>query len=159
LDCKQRSHRSFVQIAFGLTCLLGLTVSAIAQQGAKPTTEKWRPKDGVYARPGAHFHDRCLNRTEVFVELANKSIGGDEYNCKISKLSDTGPGAIQLEATCSDVAKERPSREVISLNKIDEKTIFYRGTTDGKDKDAGVRYSYCPEDVQRLDIEAKKKSD
>jgi len=123
--------------------------------------EKWRPKDGLYAAPGARFNDRCMERTEVFVELTDKSIGGDEYNCKISKLTETGPGAVRLEAACTDVNREMPSpetpvREVIILKKIDEETIFYRGTTNGKFKEPGARYSYCPEDVQRMHIEAKK---
>ena len=46
-------------------------------------------------------------------------------------------------------------REVILLKKIDEKAIFYRGTTNGKFKEPSARYSYCPEDVQRMHIEAK----
>jgi hypothetical protein len=164
LNCKQKSRPIFTQIGFALTCLLIASASAFAQERTNRAMEKWRPKDGLYAAPGARFNDRCIDRTEVFVELTDKSIGGDEYDCKISKLTETGPGAVRLEAACTDVNREMPSpetpiREVIVLKKIDEETIFYRGTTNGKFKKAGARYSYCPEDVQRMHIEAKKKSD
>ena len=160
MNCKQNNRRIPLQAGVFLACLLSASVPAFAQESAKPATEKWHPKDGLYAVPGAKFNDRCLDRTEVFVDLADKSIGGSEYDCKISKLTHTGPGAIRLEAACTDVNREMPSpetpvREVILLKKIDEKTIFYRGTANGKFKEASARYSYCPEDVQRMHIEAK----
>jgi hypothetical protein len=164
LKCKMKRRRIAVQAALALTFLLSASAPTFAREGTKPAMVKWRPKDGLYASPGANFHDRCLDRTEVFVELADKSIGGDEYDCKISKLTDTGPDAIRLETACTDVNRETPrpetpAKEIILLKKIDENTIFYRGTTDGKFKEAGAQFSYCPEDVQRMHIEAKKKSD
>jgi len=79
LNSKQKGHRIAVQAAFALTFLLGASTPTFAREGTKPAMENWRPKDGLYASPGANFHDRCLERTEVFVELADKSIGGDEY--------------------------------------------------------------------------------
>jgi hypothetical protein len=38
-----------------LACLL--SVPAHAQDNAKPATEKWRPKNAIYVRPGKNFCD------------------------------------------------------------------------------------------------------
>jgi hypothetical protein len=161
LNCR-KNYCISACVGFALTCLLNALVPAFAQERSSAPTGKWRPKDGLYAEPGANFNDRCRDRTEVFVELANKSIGGSEYDCKIRKLTDTGPDAVRLEAACADVNRQTPSpetpvREIILLKKIDEGTIFYRGTTNGKFKEAGGKFSYCPEDTQRMYSEEKKK--
>jgi hypothetical protein len=79
---------------FSLACLMSVSAPALAQDGAKPATEKWRPKDGLYAEPGTDLKDRCMDQTEFVVELADKSISGNEWSCKITKLADTASGAI-----------------------------------------------------------------
>jgi hypothetical protein len=131
---------------------------ALAQDGTKPAAEKWRPKDGVYAG-STHFSDKCPDAPDLFLELsANSLSAGGEESCKIVKLADTSPGAISLDATCTDIGKETPYKKIILLKKISEKTIFWQATADAKLKfvHPGVRVSYCPEDTQRMHIEAKK---
>jgi hypothetical protein len=130
---------------------------ALAQESAKPATEKWRPKDGVYAG-STKFDDKCRDAPDLYLELAKKSLSaGGEESCKIVRLTDTAPGAITLDATCTDIERETPYRKLILLKKIDERTIFWQATTDARLKFAypGVRVSYCPEDLQRMPIEEK----
>lgn len=158
MNCSQKSRRIFVQTAFALTCLLSAAAPTFAEEGARPTTEKWRPKDGVYASRGANFSDRCLDFGDTIVEFAEKRIGGGEENCKIIRLRDTGPGAITLDVTCTDIDKETPGREVMSMKKIDEQTIFVRRTENGKfNRASGETVSYCPDEAQRMYMDSKKK--
>jgi hypothetical protein len=129
-----------------------------AEERSKPTVEKWRPKDGVYAGP-TNFNDKCGDSPDLFLELAENALSaGGEEMCKIVKLADTAPGTITLDVTCTDIERETPYKKIILLKKIDEKTIFWRATADAKLKfaNAGVRVSYCPEEAQRMRIEAKK---
>jgi len=59
LNNKLKGYRVLAQAAFTLTCLFGATTSSCAQDGAKLASEKWRPKDGVYASPGKDFVASC----------------------------------------------------------------------------------------------------
>jgi len=152
LDRKQKGCHFLVQATFALAYLL--SAPTFAQENAKPTTEKWRPKDGTYVGPG-HDYDSCLDFGDLIVEFAEKRIGGNEYECKISKLTDTAPGTIKLAVICTDIEREKPYNEIILLKRIDEKTIFYRQTTNGKFKYAGGQLSYCHEEAQRMYIESK----
>jgi hypothetical protein len=77
-----------------------------AQDNTKLATEKWRPTDGIYALSGKDFTERCENLGDFSVELREKAITGDEWSCKVIKLTDTGSGAIRLDMSCSDVNLE-----------------------------------------------------
>jgi hypothetical protein len=150
--------------AFALAWLVSISTTILAQDSAKPA-EKWRPKDGLYDAPGANLNDRCMDHTEFVVELADKSISGNEWGCKITNLTDQAPGAIRLDMTCSDYnlaefikdpnPEERKFKEIILLRKIDEKSMFVRKTVNGKFKDPDWRAAFCPEDGQRRYTEAK----
>jgi hypothetical protein len=166
LNCDQHSCRVLLRAALALTLLASATTTAFAQDIAKPATDKWRPKDGLYAEPGADLNERCMNRTEILIELGEKSISGNEWSCKIKKLTETAPDAIRLDMTCHDYnlalfindhdpnAYERKFREIILLRKIDGKSMFVRKTLNGKFKDPDWRASYCPEEAQRMHTEA-----
>lgn len=153
MDRKQKGCHFFVQASFALTYLL--SAPTVAQENAKPATKKWRPKDGTYVGPG-HDYDSCLDFGDLAIEFAKKTIVGNEYECKISRLTDTAPGAIKLDVICTDVERQKPYNEVILLKRIDEKTIMYRQTTDGKFKYPGEQLSYCHEEAQRMYIDSKK---
>jgi hypothetical protein len=153
MDRKRKGCHFYVQAIFAFTYLL--SAPTYAQENAKPATEKWLPKDGTYVGPG-HDYDRCLDFGDLIVEFAKKRIAGNEYECKITKLADTAPGAVKLDVICTDIEKEKPYNEVILLKRIDEKTIFYRQTTNGKFKYPGGQLSYCHEEAQRMYIESKK---
>jgi hypothetical protein len=95
-----------------------------------------------------------MKRDEAFVELSDKSLGGEEYGCTVGKLTDTARGAIKLDVTCDDSQAGRSFKETILLSRIDDNMIFWRGTSHGKFKQPGARFLYCPEEVQRLRREA-----
>jgi len=164
LDCKQKSHRILAQAAFTLAWLLIAGTPTFAQNIAKPATEQWRPKEGTYADPGADFSLRCGEFGDFIVELTHNSISGSEWSCKITKLTDTAPGAIRLDMICNDYnlaefindpnPYERKFKEIMLLRKLDAKSIFVRKTVNGKFKDPYGRASYCPDEAQRMYTEA-----
>lgn len=155
----------FLQCAtLALACLTGASASALAQDQTKPSAEKWRPKDGIYAAPDKDFIRQCRDSADVVVSLSEKTISGNEWSCKVTKLSDTAPGAIRMDMTCNDYnlaedihdpkPEERQFREVMLLRKIDEKSMLVRKTLNGKFRGPDWRTVYCPEDAQRLFNEA-----
>jgi hypothetical protein len=168
LNCKRRNYRILAQAVFILALLLSEGASSFAQGSPKPATEKWRPKEGTYAEPGANFSLRCGEFGDFIVELADKSISGNEWSCKITKLTDTAQGAIRLDMICDDYnlaefihdpnPEERKFKEVMLLRKIDEKSMFVRKTQNGKFKDPYGRASYCPQDMQRMYTEAEARN-
>jgi hypothetical protein len=166
LDCKKKkSHRTLIQSAIALACLMGASAPAVAQDSTKQAAGKWRPKNGTYIVQGQDLIKRCGESGDLDVELVERSIRGNEWNCKITKLTDTAPGAIRLDMTCDDYnlaewihdpnPYERKFKETMSLKKIDDKTIFVRKTRNGKFTDPNWRASYCPEEAQRAYSEAR----
>ena len=114
---------------------MGITAPIFAQQNATvtPAQQKWRPTDGLYAAPDLEFkssrHDGDLN-----VEIAENNISGYEWGWAISKLTDTAPGAIRLEMTCSNynlagnlnLSKDSKFNETMALKKVDDISILIR---------------------------------
>jgi hypothetical protein len=142
---------------------MSVATTGLAQDIAKPATDKWRPKGGSYAASGADVRYQCAE-SGMIVELGKKKIIGDEWSCKITRLTDTASGAIRLDMICNDYNlagfikdpnPEREFREIMLLRKIDEKSMVVRKTQNGKFKDPDWRASYCSEEDQRLHAEAK----
>jgi hypothetical protein len=166
LNCDRYSRRIFLPAAFALILLSCATTAGFPQDVAKPATEKWRPKEGTYAAPGVDFSLRCGEDADVIVELKDNSISGNEWSCKVTRLTDTAPGAIRLDMVCYDYnlaesinskdpdPEERTFKEIMLLRKIDGKSMFVRRTVNGKFKDPDWRASYCPDEAQRMYIEA-----
>ena len=164
MNCRHKGHHVISGAAFGLTCLLS---AALANAQQHPNTEKWRPKEGTYAAPGADFNARCGEYGDVIVELAEKRISGNEWGCDVSKLTDTAPGAIKLNMTCFDYnlaeyikdpnPDERKFEEIILLRRIDPRSILVRKSLNGKFRGPGWQASYCPEEAQRMYSEARAK--
>jgi hypothetical protein len=137
--------------------ILGISTVASAQDASKIAASKWRPTDGIYAVPGANFSARCRDQAEAYVRLADNLIAGNEYGCKIKKMTDTAPGQLKLEAACSDAQTETTKNELILLKRIDDRTFSWRHVTAGT-KDPGIKFSYCPEDAQQTDRENEARS-
>jgi hypothetical protein len=170
LKWKRTNYRAGIGLPLVISSLLGAITSALAQHGAASTIEKWRPVDGYYESPVGDFGSDCRKEYGVFtVELAEKSVHGFEWNCKISKVVDMAPGAIKLDMTCYDLnmptsardpdAGERPFKEIMLLKRITNKSMSVRKTIAGKFKGPAWQADYCPEDVQQMRIEEKKRAE
>jgi hypothetical protein len=158
---RRRSKNSCLiafQRVFVLACLIVAAAPALAQQqAAPPATEKWRPRDGLYAHPGAKFDADCDENGNVTIALSEKHISGNEWSCDITKLTDTAPGAIRLDMTCSDynlaihlkLPEDRNFKEAMYLRKIDEQSMLLRKSINGKLTDPAWHAAYCPEAIQR----------
>jgi len=125
----------------------------------------WRPKDGVYASPGADFNDRCTRSGDVVIGLTEGSVSRGKAECKVVGVMSTGQTAVSL--TCSpDAGKassskkkrsdanarkdpETSSADIIRMSRIDDNTFHMQKTVDRKFKDDGGPVAYCPEDAQR----------
>jgi hypothetical protein len=166
VNCHQHSRRVLLHAAIAFTLLTSATTTGFAQDIAKPATEKWRPKEGTYAAPGADFSVRCGEDGDVIVELKDNSISGNEWSCKVTNLTETAPDAIRLNMTCYDYnlalfinsrdpnAYERKFKEIMLLRKNNGNSVFVRKTLNGKFKNPEWRASYCPEEAQRMHTEA-----
>jgi hypothetical protein len=162
LNLKQKRHRAF----FVIIGVLVTGLPALAQDATTPVTPKWRPKAGVYAVPGKDFENSCGEFRGFIVELAESAVSGDEWNCKVTRLTDTGPRAIRLDMTCDDYnlaaslqeLDETIFKEVMLLKKISDKRIVFRKTLNGKFKYPEYPASYCPPDAQRAYLESKAQS-
>ena len=145
-----------------LVCLIGASVPAFAQERTKPMTDKWRPKDGIYAAPDKDFIRQCRDSADVIVSLGEKTISGNEWSCSVTRLTDTAPGAIRLDMTCYDYnlaqsineKDDRKFKETMLLQRMDQKSMSVRKTLNGKFKGPDWRAAYCPEDAQRAFTEA-----
>ena len=152
-----------------ISSLLGTLTSAFAQHVAASPTEQWRPTDGYYESPGKNFDSDCRREYGVFtIELAERSVHGFEWNCKVDKISDMDSGAIKLNMTCYDLnmptsardpdAGERPFKEIMLLKRINHKSMSVRKTIAGQFKGRSWQADYCPEDVQQMRINEKKRA-
>jgi hypothetical protein len=152
--------------AVAFACAFGTISPTLAQDVTPPITAKWRPKDGIYVVAGKNIAERCGDSTEFYVDLREKSVGGNEWSCKVGKLTDAGPGAIRLDLTCSDYnlaeflkkPEDTEFKEVMLLKKVDDKSTLVRKTLDGKFKDPEWKAVYCPRDAQQMYRDAEAKS-
>jgi hypothetical protein len=94
-----------------------------AEAAAKKSSEKWFPKDGIYATLGAGFNDRCSKFDGLVLGLSDGSISTGENKCNIFIRSDWQPNEIRLEMICNG----RTGAETMYLRKIDDRTITVRG--------------------------------
>jgi hypothetical protein len=165
LNFIQKRRRLLQCSALTLFCLMSASTLPLAQDRTQPATEKWRPKEGIYAHPDKDFISQCGESGYVAVSLGEKSVNGDEWSCRVIKLTDTAPGAIRLDLTCDDYnlaenikdpnPYERKFKEVMLLRKIDGKSMFLQKTLNGKFKGPDWRAAYCPENAQRSYTEAR----
>lgn len=173
MNSEYKSRQGAVHAALFLACMLSAAGPVFAQDAAKPEAVKWRPKDGIYASPGKEFDGECREFGGLVIKLAKKSVGGNEWSCKIDKLTGTAPDAIKLDMTCDDYnlglsinpndpnLYERKYKEIMLLKRVNETAISVRKTSNGKFKYPGWRANYCPEEAQRmyLDAEAREKAE
>ncbi len=172
LGCtKEFFQRTTFAAAVVLACLSETPGPAHSQQGNKPATEQWHPKDGIYASPGKDFVQDCDEAGSVVIDFTEKSVSGYEWSCEISKSTNTAVDAVRIEMTCSDYnlaeslypndpkAAERKIKEVMLLKRIDNEAMSIRKTVNGKFTRSAWRSNYCPEQVQRRYVDGKAEAE
>jgi hypothetical protein len=142
-------RRSTVTLS-AIVCLIGTLTLAVAQDNAKSASAKWRPKDGPYIEAGRELTGSCEAADPFLFGLSKKHFGIEErYGCKVTKITDTAPGALRLDMTCneSDNADDgedgKDYKEVMTLRKIDDRSFFMRMTVKGKFPRPEWRVDYC----------------
>ncbi len=154
-----RCHRCSAASVFSIACfaLLSTLTAAAAEGKAKPTPEKWRPKDGLYVRADTQFTGSCEDAASFLFELSKKRFVVDErWGCKITKIADTATGVVQLNMTCneSEIAGDdegKDYKEVMTLRKISDTSFHMRLTNKGKIEGAPWRVNYCEKLSQESD--------
>jgi hypothetical protein len=129
--------------------------------------KQWRPKDGIYASPGADFNERCTKSGDVVVGLSEGSISSGKAECKVVGLMSTGLTAVSLTCSPAEAGKqassskkkggdanarrdpETSSTDIIRMSRIDDDTFHMQKTVNQKFKDDGGPVTYCPEEAQR----------
>ncbi|MBR0756578.1 hypothetical protein JQ604_30740 [Bradyrhizobium jicamae] len=161
-----RTERTLARTTAGVLFLL-TGASAWPAEDGKPAAEKWRPTDGLYGDPKTASEEQCPEAGILTIELAEKSVSGYEWGCKINRITDVTPTAIKLEMTCSDYnlaetlypkdpkAEERTFKETMILSKRSDQSISVRKTVNGKFKGAAWRADFCPVELQRTYAENK----
>ena len=160
-------RRVVVQMAVALACLTTTGTTVLAQVNAKPAIERWQPRDGLYGLPGKDLEASCGHNGVIILQLAEKSVVGDEWDCTVTGRTDTAPDAIRLNMTCADVNLEPPKgsnsgeqefKEVLELKRLSANSLLGRKTQNGIfPKAASWQVDYCPEKWQRSYIESKAK--
>lgn len=159
-------YRRAARAGLAFICLLISATVAVAQGTAVPATERWLPKDGIYASPGKDFEANCEEAHYIEIELSRNSVSGNEWSCEITKRTNTAADAIRLDMTCYDYnltqtlypkdpnAGERKINEVMLLKRLDNGAVSIRKTVNNKFTDSSWRADYCPERVQRTRLES-----
>lgn len=160
-----------------LVCLVAGSMLARAQDTVKPASEKWRPRNGVYAKPGRNFSQLCGEYGDLVLELDRKKVGGMEWGCTIVKLSETNPGALKLDLVCEDTdtvwdessspdpdkrtMKEIVTKrnEIMTLRRHGDNTVLWNVTKDGKLEGLEWQSAYCPMDLQRNFFETRARDE
>jgi hypothetical protein len=152
-----RRNRGPLVSALVFACSIGASTIALAE-GTKPVLDKWRPKDGLYIIDDADFTGPCQDMAQYLFELGKRSvIGNESFDCKITRLRDTAPGALRLDLTCDgDENDEKKHQEVMTLRKNDENSFFMRMTKKGKFRSPEWRVNYCPKTEEDGDPGSKR---
>jgi hypothetical protein len=158
LDIKHKRREAVLSV-FAAGCLIGIAVSPALAQDVAKSPEKWRPKDGYYVFAGENFAEQCELLPDFHVELRkNRIIGNESFNCKVIRLTDVAEGAIRLDLSClesdldedDDPAHARMHKEIMTLRKIDRKSLFMNITKNGKFNLPESRINYCRNPLRKV---------
>ena len=156
----------YMVVVAAFACVFGATTPTLGEDSMKLSPEKWRPKDGRYASPGEDFSSDCMESGYFYIDLAKRSIGGNEWSCKVKRLTDTARAGIRLDMSCYDLnlaeslnrpdknPEDRTFKEVMILKPIGGQSASVRKTLNGKFKEPASQVDYCPAEAQRAHAEA-----
>jgi hypothetical protein len=107
-----------------------------------------------------------LESDYFYIDLAERSIGGNEWSCEVKRLTDTARASIRLDMNCYDLnlaeslnrpdknPEDRTFKEVMILERISDHATSVRKTLNGKFRGPAWQADYCPDEAQRAHDEA-----
>lgn len=170
LNCRLRGYRFIAALVLSVTCMFAGATPCLSQESEKGATERWRPKDGLYASPDKDLEMQCGEFGELAISLSEKSVSRNEWSCRINRLTDATPSSVKIDMTCYDYnlalsldgrdpnAYERKFKEILLLKRVNDTSISVRKTLNGQFKGPSWQADYCPADVQRRHIEQAKRA-
>lgn len=120
------------------------------KRAADEKREKWQPRDGAYANPGADFDDRCANHPDLIVRLPQSAVTIGATSCYVAHALVNPPSSVTLNANCEGLAT------TVALSKIDDQSLLLRKSGHGQAAGPDQQLRYCPETAQRAYNDSKK---
>lgn len=147
-------------------CLFNAPTLAIGEEHPKLSIKKWRPKDGRYTSPGKDFGERCMESDYFYIDLAKRSIGGNEWSCEVKRLVNTAHDTIRLNLKCYDLnlavglkmPEDRTFKEIMVLKRIGDNATSIRKSLNGKFEGPAWQADYCPGEAQQAHAEAEART-
>jgi hypothetical protein len=165
---KYKSRYGLTALIAILACAIGAPTAILAQQGTKVAGKKWRPKDGLYVEADAKFTGPCEYESRFLLELSKRSfIVNEAYGCRVMRIIDTAPSALQLEMACraSEITGQKAGTEIMTIRKIDDESFFMKLSRKGEVARPAWRVNYCerlsPEKLAAIPdptVEAERKA-
>jgi hypothetical protein len=126
-----------------------------------------RPRDGVYASPGADFNERCTKSGDAVIALATNSVTSGSSSCHVSYVTDKPPNTTRLDVICDrqpgtpglimrNGSFQPPGAEIITMVKIDDRTVNLQKTRNGEFSEPARELAYCPDAAQRSYVDSTK---
>lgn len=134
---------------------------------AEPSRIESGVREGVYARPGADFDDRCMRLGDVVIKQGEILLSGRTSFCGRTDASIGTQDTVGWQAVCDernpvglalrDGRFVPPSPEKTLITKIDDQTLSLQKSRNDEFSEPAQEVKYCPEAAQRAYIESKKK--
>jgi hypothetical protein len=132
---------------------------------------EWHPRDGVYAKPGADFNDRCSKSGDAVIELGQISISTDASLCEVASIESGTQASIKIDARCDlkpgqtgtvarsirgEIVFAPVGSEKIIITDSGNQTISIQKSRNGEFSELAQPLAYCPEAAQRAYADSKK---
>jgi hypothetical protein len=96
-----------------------------------------------------------------YIDLAKRSIGGNEWSCKIKSLTDSPDRTIRLNMDCYDLnlaeglnrPEDKHFKEIMILKRINDQALSVRKTLNGRFNGSAWQSNYCPDEAQLVHAE------
>lgn len=135
--CPNQTQRNYVEV------LRRDREAKRAETAAKRASERWIPKDGIYAPSGSDFDDRCSKFDGLALGVSDGSLSIGENRCSIFGRSDWRPNEISLEMICNG----RTGAHHLNLRKMSDRKILVQSRSALMSMNEPVER--CSEDIQR----------
>ncbi len=123
----------------------------------KARLELWRPPNGIYATPGEGFDERCAKSGDATIDLSHNFLSSGSDRCRVGIIHDLKSSAgMDLRVDCGQNQAVKPKTmklpypmidtsgdEIVSLKKIDDRTILLQKFRNGQPTEPAKQLVYC----------------